>query len=356
MKVGIITFHRAHNYGAVLQCYALQEVLKRMGHDVYVIDYRQPATEETYKICSVERIRELLSHPRALQGYLRRIFQRVECGKKFQSFRESFFCLSNPCYTSQDIPSMDVYITGSDQLWNVQITRGVDEVFFGRFVRPKGSLLLSYALSGSLKVLDALSDTRLLQYASSYSVLSFREQALADSVAKRTSLPVRVDIDPTLLAERNLWDKMVNNRFENDRYVLLYQVRRPKNDARLLNRKAKMLAKRMGCKVIDLTDMTTYSPPEFVSLFKYAQCVITSSFHATVFALIFERPLYSVLLRDGHDDRCANLLRTLGAEKLLVEIDFVPQPFEFDYTIVRNNLKELRLDSLQYLQNISYYD
>ena len=52
MKVGILTFHRAHNYGAVLQCYALQETLKRMGHDVQVIDYAQPWIEEFYKLFS----------------------------------------------------------------------------------------------------------------------------------------------------------------------------------------------------------------------------------------------------------------------------------------------------------------
>lgn len=54
MKVGIITYHRAHNYGAVLQCYALQEVLKRMGHDTQIIDYRQPFIEKLYNLSKKE--------------------------------------------------------------------------------------------------------------------------------------------------------------------------------------------------------------------------------------------------------------------------------------------------------------
>lgn len=352
MKVGIITFHRAHNYGAVLQCYALQEVLKRMGHDVYVIDYYQPATEETYKILSAKIIKKLLLHPRSLQRYFQRIFLRIERGKKFQNFRQRFFNLSHSCYTTQDIPAMDIYVTGSDQLWNINITQGIDEVFFGHFVRLEGSLLLGYALSGNLKSLNSISDVQLLQYASSYTTLSFREQVLADNVAGRTSLPIRVDIDPTLLAEKDLWDKMIDNRFEKEKYILIYQVRYPKQDTKLLNKKAKLLAKRMGCKVVDLTDMTTYSPAEFVSLFKYAQCVITSSFHATVFALIFERPLYSVLLHDGGDARYEHLLTQLGAEQLLVETDFDPKPFEFDYTPIHQKLKELRQDSLEYLRKL----
>ena len=59
MKIGILTFHRAHNYGAVLQCYALQEIMRRRGHDVRVIDYRQPWIEEFYKLLIME-LKQLL--------------------------------------------------------------------------------------------------------------------------------------------------------------------------------------------------------------------------------------------------------------------------------------------------------
>ena len=69
MKIGILTFHRAHNYGAVLQCYALQEILQRLGYDVYVIDYRQPTLEYAYKYWNFRTILESLRSPKLLFKY-----------------------------------------------------------------------------------------------------------------------------------------------------------------------------------------------------------------------------------------------------------------------------------------------
>lgn len=352
MKIGILTFHRAHNYGAVLQCYALQEILKQIGHDTYIIDYYQPVIERNYKVFRWRDFRGNLIRPRNMYRYLTKLPMRIEREKKIAAFRNRYFHLSAACYNRTDIPAMDAYIVGSDQLWNLHITAGIDDVFLGDFERPKDSRLLSYAISGNLKALSLFTDEQLKRYASTFDVISLREETMAKNVVQRTGLDTRVDLDPTLLTDCSLWADMADDEFKDQRYVLMYQVRRPKGDLNLLNRKAKQLAMRMNCKVIDMTDMTTYSPSQFVSLFKYAQCVITSSFHATVFALIFERPLYSVLLHDGSDDRYEKLLRTLDAEKLLAEIDFDPQPFEFDYIKVRENLKKLRQDSLQYLQKI----
>lgn len=352
MKIGILTFHRAHNYGAVLQCYALQEILRQIGHDTYVIDYYQPAIERSYKVFRWSTFRGNLIRPRNMCQYLTTLPMLIEREKKFTAFRNHYFHLSAACYNRTDIPAMDAYIIGSDQLWNLYITAGIDNVFLGDFERPKDSRLISYAISGNLKALSLFTDEQLKRYASTFDVLSLREEPMAKNVAQRTGLDTRVDLDPTLLADRSLWAEMTDDEFKNQRYVLMYQIRRPKDDPDLLNRKAKQLAKRMSCKVIDMTNTITYSPSQFVSLFKYARCVITSSFHATVFALIFERPLYSVLLHDGSDDRYERLLRTLNAEKLLAETDFDPQPFEFDYTKVSENLKKLRWDSLQYLQNV----
>lgn len=352
MKIGIITFHRAHNYGAVLQCYALQEVLKEMGHNTYVIDYYQLTTERCYKVFRWRAFRGNLIHPRGMYQYITKLPMRIERKKKFASFQKRYFHLSEACYSRTDIPAMDVYVIGSDQLWNLHITAGIDDVFLGDFERPQNSRLLSYAISGNLRALGLFTDAQLKHYLSTFETISLREEAMAKNIAQRTGLNTRIDLDPTLLTDRSLWENIANDEFKEQRYVLLYQVRRAKDDFNLLNRKAKLLARRMNCKVIDMTDMTTYSPSQFVSLFKYAQCVITFSFHATVFALIFERPLYSVLLHDGGDDRYENLLHNIGAEKLLAEPDFDPQPFDFDYTKIRDSLKKLRQSSLQYLQNI----
>ena len=81
MKIGIITFHRAHNYGAVLQCYALQEVLKEMGHNTYVIDYYQLTTERCYKVFRWRAFRGNLIHPRGMYQYITKLLQKSEMRK-----------------------------------------------------------------------------------------------------------------------------------------------------------------------------------------------------------------------------------------------------------------------------------
>ena len=138
MKVGIITFHRAWNYGAVLQCYALQQAIKDLGHDVMVIDYRQPAIEKCYQAFSLKGSIKALLKPGKYseQGFLYR--NRIR--KEFTEFRDRFFDLTAPCTQSSIPDDFDVYIIGSDQLWVPNWTGGYfDEVYFGNFKRTKHS-------------------------------------------------------------------------------------------------------------------------------------------------------------------------------------------------------------------------
>lgn len=352
LKVGILTFHRAHNYGAVLQCYALQETLKSLGYDACVIDYRQTAVEAPYSVLSWFRIKSIIKSPRNLQGYFRRIFSRIIRNKVYQGFRKRYLTLSKSCRSSQDIPAMDIYVVGSDQMWNFKLTDSCDSVYTGDFLRPQNSLLTSYAISANAKSLMDLSDERLRNICSRFDLLSFREQSLTDIVLKRAGLKAQTDLDPSLLKDSVFWTDITNNRFEKRKYVLLYQVRRPKEDKHLLDKKAKLLADNMRCELIDL-NKGWRSPEDFVSLFKYAQCVVTSSFHAVAFSIIFERPLYAVMLQDGHDDRYADLLKSIGAEQLLVDVDFEPQPLQFDYSNSSFQLQKMRSSSIAHIKGWS---
>ena len=98
MKIGILTFHRAHNYGAVLQCYALQEVLKGMGHDVEVIDYRQKWTEEVYKPFSLTVMKVRCKGVHSTIRYIKGLHKRYTAVKKkrasFEAFNSTFLTIS----------------------------------------------------------------------------------------------------------------------------------------------------------------------------------------------------------------------------------------------------------------------
>ncbi len=351
-KVGILTFHRAHNYGAVLQCYALQEVLKGLGYDVKVIDYRQQYTEKLYAPFSIACFSEMLLHPRRMYRYLKSMPRRFNKKKLFYAFTTKWLNQTIPCTNSSIPQNIETYIVGSDQLWGLHCTGGIkDPVYFGNFDISPSSSIIGYAISTNQKSIESISAEVLSANCSNFTTLSFRELLISDTIREKCGVESRVDIDPTLLTNGSTWKAMINDKWANEKYVLLYQVRTPKGDNMLLNRKATELAQKLKCKVMDLSAMK-YTVEDFVSLFKYAQCVVTSSFHASVFSVIFERPLQAVMLKDGHDGRYENILKAIGAEKMLVEMDFTPEKLNVDYAKIKAKLLALQQDSINYLGEI----
>lgn len=351
IKIGILTFHRAHNYGAILQCYALQETLRSLDYDVQIIDYRQPYIEKTYQIFGGMGLFRLLIHPFTLLYYLNTLSYHVKRKFYFSHFRRKYIRTTLPCVS--ELPQdFDVYLIGSDQLWTLPCTNGMDKFYFGSFKRPQHSKLMSYAISSNEKSISQIDISKLKNIVNLFDVLSFREEYISSLVEHLSGRKNRIDIDPTLLQKADFWKSITNDRWKSCDYVLLYEVRKPQEHPDILSWKAKLLAETLNCKVIDLSQKI-YSPEDFVSLFMYARYVVTSSFHATVFALIFQRPLYAVRLRDGQDIRYESILKILGADSMLVELDFPPVPQVIDYEPIMKKMETLRSGSLQYLKAIT---
>lgn len=353
MKVGIITFHRAWNYGAVLQCYALQQAIKDLGHDVMVIDYRQPAIEKCYQAFSLKGSIKALLKPGKYseQGFLYR--NRIR--KEFTEFRDRFFDLTAPCTQSSIPDDFDVYIIGSDQLWVPNWTGGYfDDVYLGNFKRAKHSRVLGYAISSNANSVSAMSTKEIDEIKSNFSALSLRESSIADLLRKRVNRDIHVDLDPTLLLNKSSWLPVVNGaqkKIENA-YMITYHLPGRYNalDRQEFMRRASIIANRQNLKIIDLSTFR-YSVSDFVSLISNASLVLTSSFHATVFSLIFNRPLMALQLKDGYDNRYVELLHAVGAENAIYDVDFLNKDMkEIDYSEVNKKMDLLRYPSLEYLQ------
>lgn len=354
MKVGIITFHRAWNYGAVLQCYALQETIKNLGHDVQVIDYRQPAIEKCYQTFSLKGSIKALLKPGKYneQGFLYR--NRIR--KEFTDFRDRFFDLTAPCTQSSIPDDFDVYIIGSDQLWVPNLTGGYfDDVYLGNFERAKHSRVLGYAISTNANSVSAMSPKEIDEINRNFSALSLRESSIADLLKKRVNCDIHVDLDPTLLLNKSSWLPVVNGaqkKIENV-YMITYHLPGRYNalDKQEFMRRASIIANRQNLKIIDLSTFR-YSVSDFVSLISNASLVLTSSFHATVFSLIFNRPLMSIALKDGHDSRYTELMKSLGGECMIYGKEFDKESYrEADYNIINQNLTLMRQPSIKYLQD-----
>lgn len=353
MKIGILTFSRAYNYGAVLQCYALQEVLRNMGNEVWVIDYRQPHIEKAYRPFILRNFAGSVAHiKKEAYNYLRGYPARKRRETIFEGFMARYFHLTAPCDQKTIPQDFDAYVIGSDQLWNPICTgMVVDPVYLGEFSRPEGSGLYGYAISTPLMAFDNLGMSQLRSVVSSFDALSMREEMTARVIGSLTDLTPQVCCDPTLLTDATFWNAVTNDKFAGRRYVLVYEVRYPRGDHDLLQRKAAALAAHLGCEVI-YAGTGRYSVEDFVSLFRHATHVVTSSFHATVFSVIFGRPVYSVKLKDGHDGRYENLLHALGADALCVEKDFDPVPLNVDYRPIHAALAEYSKQSRAFLEKI----
>ena len=353
MKIGILTFHRAHNYGAVLQCYALQETLKRMGHDVQVIDYLQPWIEDFYNLFGWNMLkRNSKSLPmllRYLKGSLKKWILAPDKARNFRDFRDRFLDLSLPC--TEGVPqNYDCYIIGSDQLWSLHCLGGeADRMYTGAFERPKGSRLVGYAVSADVNSVLA-SRELLCEDLPRFDALSMREREVAEVVSQLTGCACDVCLDPTLLTDASLWNPLMTE-VGNEEYVLMYEVRwNPQTKGRL-RAKAEELAASVGphCKVIDLTRVDR-PVTEFVSLFRNASHVVTTSFHGIVFSIIFGVPFYAFPLWGGYDLRYTGLLKDLGAEDRLVDFDAAMVPSSMDFAPIRKRLSERQAASLAFLE------
>ena len=356
MKIGILTFHRAWNYGAVLQCYALQQTLRGMGHSTYVIDYRQPDIENCYE-------NNHRSFP--WKGTLKAFIAPKRCKKQgffywynirrnFRHYRDTYFSLTASC-TQSDIPTdFDAYIIGSDQLWVPDWIGGhFDDVYFGDFQRRFNSRVIGYAISSNERSISKLTSEALNLIKKNFDYLSFREDEIARMMGLKLQKNVSLVLDPTLLMKKESWSPLIKNASHiNKPYMVTYHLPGRYGalgrDSFMLG--AKKIAQKNHLRLIDLSDFD-YSIPDFVFLIANASLVLTSSFHATVFSLIFNRPLMALQLNDGYDRRYVGLLNAIGASEAVYGLNYANTVIRpIDYAVVNENLDSLRKPSLDFLR------
>lgn len=356
MRIGIITFHAAHNYGAVLQCYALQEFLRTESHEVEVIDYRLPAIVDGYHWFKSYRF--ISKNPFKLikktANELRFIKNRKERYKAFELFIKERLNLA-PQENIFNNP-YDVIIIGSDQVWNYHLTDGFDSYYWGDFPHPPQTRIISYAASMHDNWPQSYNNT-IIEKLNNFKYISVRETALAEKLA--SLLPnkeIHSVIDPTLLITKEQWNKLAKRPPINYPYLFLYQVERSSKAEHI----AQQIAKEKNLKIVYLSalvdnintkEIIASSPEEFIGLFKYADFIVCSSFHGTIFSLQFGKPFYSIKMGLGKDNRVGNLLKSLNKENLFIEIYIseknVNHCFDNKY-----ELEKLRFNSYNYLKQI----
>lgn len=322
MKIGILTFHCAHNYGAVLQAYALQEKIREMGHEVEIIDYRPDYLVDPYKILNIKILsfKNPIQTAKLIMKFLFTVRKRKKRYDRFDYFISNYLYLSIPLKNNV-LPVKDAYIIGSDQIWNKNITNGFDEIYWGNFDVPKNTRRISYA--ASMGIINQLDNSDFYNNAlSNFNSISVREARSMSLLQPLTNTKIETVLDPTLLTDIEFWDKLAKETKINQKYILIYEIRTYSESMQI----AKNIAKRINAIIIRVTsslswrsEKNTYqcaSPEQFLGLIKHAEYIITTSFHGTVFSILFNRPFFS--LDFSNDSRIQSLLTILGLETRLV--------------------------------------
>lgn len=349
MKIGILTFHCAHNYGAVLQTYALQEYLCSRGYEVRIIDYRPKALVSYYKLFD---LRYCLS----LKTFLSKVLLYPIAKKRainFERFIQTQLQVEQICMDSSD-NDYDVFIFGSDQIWNPYLLKGFDKIYFGEFNAATGRKCVAYAASMGKTTLTTSEYEFLKKALNTFQAISVRELSLKKLLAPISDKPITVVADPTFLLNRDYWTKMTSKPKTCKPYVLVYQVVKDPNSMRIANH----IAQQISGEIIELKAMLSLlhqssyqsaSPEDFVSYFKYAACVITTSFHGTAFSIIFQRPFYTLKLDTRVDTRSEALLSQLMLLDRMVDKNATVSFSDIDYSRVLPALEKMRSASIDFL-------
>ena len=377
-KIGIVTFHGADNFGCVLQCMALQNAVKTLYPDaqVEVVNYVMPNLQEKQLLINkkqYEEIKKKFGQKAAINRVaenLKTLAGRRQRTRKFQAFREKELSLSGIVFTEEnkflELP-FDVYIVGSDQVWNWGLVRNKEKIFFLEGV-PAGTRKISYAASTGHSRFGEQETAWMKEHISGMDVISVREKSALAAIQKMTEKKISVCLDPTMLHDAEYWRSFERKPkgMGNKKYVFMYGLGYAfcKNQEMEACRLAKEVARKEGLTVIhsyygayrkrfDKTAKHCYyqGPYEFLWLIDHAEYVINCSYHGTVFSVIFRKPFYTYST-GGNGARMEDLVQTLGIEDRYLDtaFDVSYADWKIDWEKVEDNWNRERQRSLNYLK------
>lgn len=370
MKIGILTFHSAINYGGVLQAYALQKCLNEIkGIEAEIIDYPSPAVERQYSFVGLKQSESFkafllqnattAARKQKKASFCKFVDEHIKKGSRIESV------------DADALSSYDAVAVGSDQVWNSACTRG-DKTYL---LDIKGSNVkrISYAASiGNRKNFMSFQEkyhVDILNALMRFSAISTREGDAAQYIAEMTGKDCATVVDPVLLFGRDGWMKFLKELEESniseeakDKYVLVYNI----GNFSLTFAFAKALAKRTGLKIKAINkdvkgdvkfagseNCSNVSPSKFVSLINEAQYIVTDSFHATAFSLMFQKKFFTIANpnSDNTNSRLLNILKNYKLEDRYITKLVIPKGFdtEIDYSVIEDKMKNEREQSMKWL-------
>ena len=353
MKIGILTFHYAHNYGAMLQAYALCTKLKSFGHNAEIVDYRLPyiynnherlglyafyKKKYTTENCIVGALKTIKNYPR--------YYFRPTKWYKFEDFLNNVMPKSDRLYSTKDINKQgyDVIICGSDQIWNTRLTGELIPLYFCDGLDAK--IKLTYAASNGNEYIEPKYISDFSRLFKNLDYVSIREKGLSDYLNYNGFKNTCV-LDPVFLLSKEEWQKVAAKPIESN-YLLTYSFDETPGFFEFAYNVANKLGKKMIVFTFekrqnlsdDIKQFYNGGPKDFLGYLINADFIITNSFHGTAFSIIFRKQFYSIPPKYGRE-RIDSLLSTFGLQSRIVESikDFKLVPLEYSEELILDKVK-----------------
>lgn len=365
MKIKTITCHDVYNYGASLQAYALQEYLISQGHDVEIIDYKPDYMRIHYNFWFIHEKSRYYSlakkswfiHFMLCCYFAPKKYSTYGRKKKFDKFTQQYLHITKR-YNSYTVlksisPVADIYIAGSDQIWNCSLPNGNDAAYFLQFGK-KEVKRIAYAASFGIPEIPEENSKQMKVWLDKFDAISVREKTGLDILNKIGVSGIEV-VDPVYLLTKEQWCKFAGEKKVYDnKYILIYDL--TIKDYRL-KEEAQRLSQIFGYKIISIDGMhkcpyaqkniSDAGPQEFVNLINNAEYIITNSFHATSFSIILNRP-FVTYYKNSNISRIADLLKNTN---LVQHLNPSKAKYDFEWDKINKKLEEMRSASYLYLKN-----
>ena len=356
--VGILTFHRAVNYGAVLQAYALQQTLNEIGIPNEVIDYRCSFIENHYDP-------KPSVSPIHVKHFLKEVLQ-IPVKKKARDHFDEFLVRNLQMSKAVDRQGLegiatqyDTIITGSDQVWNLAVT-GEDTAYALDFA-SEAVRKISYAASIGPAEVNERYWAKLAPCLKKYDTISVRERVAKQTVEMISKQYVEVDVDPTVLQSVEKWDAVAQKSELNYKNFIFMYIMQPSD---ILYDAAKTLAQKENLQIYSLVmvdnpqklgiDVRGAKIEDFLWMIKHARYVVTNSFHGLLFAIRFHKQFYWSFQQGKHmsNPRFDMLIEQYGIDCRCCHGKQLELPNQMiDYEKVDAVLKQQCERSIRHLKN-----
>ncbi|MCH5320247.1 MAG: polysaccharide pyruvyl transferase family protein [Eubacterium sp.] len=358
MKIGILTFVHALNYGAVLQAYASQKFISNMGIDVSFINHFP--VERITKSNNFSKSQLLLNKISNLMHPIKK-YQGKKKRQKLSDFKNEFLNISEQIYHG-DITELkenyDVVIAGSDQIWNTDVNPSPRPYFLDFKTNAKKA---GYALSTGREKLTELDCEMIHKYVNNFEMLSVRENSLKNYLSENENVNCQLVCDPVFLLKENEWSKVAVTPKEK-KYVLVYSmewndalINAIKNIKHHTNKKVYCI-NGGGISSASIADKTLggLGPKEFIGYIKNADIVLTNSFHGAAFSAIFKKKLV-VLEHSRRNERLCQLLELCGYPDHFLKLNdenYNLDNYYIDTITAYKNMSEFIEQSREYMKSL----